>query len=184
MPFVSAFEKYAGMLPVLEAAKAIVERDIAEALAWRSGLDGSTPGPAYVRVQFSQAHSAEYPLLIIEPATDDGEPLGAGGIVQDMTLDCRIYITKALNSGDLQEKHADLTREIIRYYDATRMALLSAPDSDWREFFPASNDTSKFKLFATSAVFALVEEGKAAEVAGQCLRSVGFELRVGFIEAQ
>jgi hypothetical protein len=182
MPFVPAFDKWVGILPLQEAAKAIIEDNFTAALAWRCALDGSTPGSDYARIQFMQRHSADYPLLIIQAATETPLPLGTGGIQQAMIFDCEIFITKAITSGSLGEQTDELARETVRYLDATRMAFLSAADSEWLAEFPAGADAGKLKVWCSNVVFGQLEQSR--EVNGVYLHSVAFELQIRFIEAQ
>lgn len=182
MPFTPAFENFGGLLPILTAAKTIIERDFAEALVWRCGLDGSTPGDAYARVQLTQRHSQAYPLLIIQPATDTPTPLGSGGAQQAHVFDCEIFLTKAITSGNLSDAIDDLAKDLIRYYDATVAAFISAPDADWIADFPAGSEVGKLQPWCTNAVFGQLQQSR--EVNGLYLHSVAFELQVNLIEAQ
>jgi hypothetical protein len=182
MPFTPVFANWAGMLPIQEAAKAIIEADFVDALAWRCALDGSTPGDAYARIQFTQRHSQQYPLLIIQPATDTPEPLGSGGIRQAHVFDCEIFLTRAISTGNLGDAIDDLARDLVRYYDATVMAFLSAPDSDWVAEFPAGSEAGKLQPWCTNAVFGQLQQSR--EVNGLYLHSVAFELQVNLIESE
>lgn len=182
MPWTPAFPNFGGMLPIMEAARRIIDRDMTEALAWRSSLDGSTAGNPYARIQFTQRHSAAFPLLIIQPATDAPAPLGSGGLVQLMVFDIEIFVTAAIVSGDLGQGIDDLARTLQRYYDATRMAFLSAPDSDWFADFPANEEAGKIEPWCTNAVFGQLQQSR--EVNSEYLHSVAFELQLRFIEAQ
>lgn len=182
MAFSASFTTWAGLLPILEAAKAIVERDIEEALAWRSGLDASTAGSAYSRIQFTQRHSQVFPLLVIQPATSTPELLGAGGVRQRHVFDVEIYLTKSLTPATSAAGVEDLVRELVRYADATTMALMSASDADWAANLPDDADAGRFEVFCTNYVFGQLQQSR--EAAGEYLHSVAFELQVQLIEAQ
>lgn len=182
MPWAASFENWGGLLPILEAAKTILARDFADALAWRCDLDGSTPGSDYARIQFTQRHSAVYPLLVIQPATSTPERLGAGGVQQRHVFDVEIFLTKSLVAATSADGVDDLARELVRYYDATVMALMSAADSDWEASLPAGADVGKFDPWCTNAVFGQLEQSR--EVNGEYLHSVAFELQINVIEAQ
>lgn len=183
--FQPAFIDWSGPLPLIEAAKKMVVEKVGAALQWRANLDGSSPGKPYARVQLAQRFSDEYPLLIIQPATDVPERLGTGGVIHVMTFDCEIFVEKdcGIKNG---KKHADLiddmTRELVRLYDATRMVFLSAPDAVWREFFPADNDAGKFDPWCSNAVFG--ELTLSEERAGHYSRSAAFELLMRYSESQ
>lgn len=182
MPWAPAFPDWGGMLPIMEAAKTIIERDVADALAWRAGLDSSTAGLAFTRVQLTQRHSQAFPLLIIQPATNAPQALGTGGVQQQMVFDVEIFITKNAASGNPSDAIDELARELTRYYDATVMAFLSAPDSDWLANFPAGSDAGKIEPWCTNAVFGQLQQSR--EVNSEYLHSVAFELQLRFIEAQ
>lgn len=182
MAFVPTFTTWAGALPILEAAKTIIERDIEEALAWRSDLDASTPGSVYARTQFTQRHSQVFPLLVIQPATSTPTLLGAGGVRQVHVFDVEIYLTKSLTPATSATGVEDLVRELVRYADATMMAWMSAPDSDWSANLPADADVGRYEVFCTNFVFGQLEQSR--EVKGEYLHSVAFELQVSLIEAQ
>lgn len=183
MAFDPAFSYAVDPLNFLDAAGAIVERDIYDALQWRANLDGSEVLAKFKRIQLSQRHSQDYPLLIIQPATDTPTAIN-GGIAHQMTFDLEIFATKNIGGGDRQsDKIDDLTRELLRYYGATRQCLISAPDEDWAAFIPVGAKVgNKFEPFCTNAVFGELTE--ATEKAGLYCRSVAFELQLRFLEPQ
>jgi hypothetical protein len=174
------YPEYAGMLPILASAQEIIERDMGDALIWRFGVN--PVGDNYARIQNTQMHSSDYPLLIIQPATDDRDPLGVGGIVDRQVFDVEISLTRSIDSGDPIDGVNTLTRDLIRYYDATVMCFESAPGADWVSNFPGSEAQSKVQVSCTAAVFGEIQA--AREVAGLYLRSMGFQLQVRFIEGQ
>lgn len=180
MAFSPIYPNYAGMLPVLVSAQEIIERDMADALAWRFGVN--PVGDNYARIQNTQMHSADYPLLIIQPATDDRDPLGVGGILDRQVFDVEISLTRSVDSGDPVDAVSELTRDLIRYYDATVMCFESASGTDWTANFLTEDAQSKVQVACTSAVFGQLQE--AREIAGLYLRSMGFQLQVRFIEGQ
>lgn len=182
MPFAASFENWAGLLPILEAARTIVARDMADALAWRCALDASTPGDDYARIQFTQRHSQQFPLLVIQPSTSTPELLGAGGVRQRHVFDVEIYLTKSLTPATSSTGVEDLVRDLVRYGDATTMALMSAPDDDWASSLPIGADVGRFEVFCTNYVFGQLEQSKEAK--GEYLHSVAFELQVQLIEAE
>lgn len=181
MAFVPKYPNYAGILPIQEAAKGIIERDFEEALAWRCSLDGSTPGANYKRIQLSQRHSKEYPLLVIQTESSDPVPL-TGGIQQQHFFDCEIFVTKAVSTGNLADAVDELAKEITRYYDATFMAWESASQDDWQGNFPAGANASKLQVFCSDIVWSELERAK--EEAGLYSRSAAFQLVVKLIEAE
>lgn len=181
MAFVPKYPNYAGILPIQEAAKGIIARDFEEALAWRCSKDGSTPGPAYRRIQFSQRHSKEYPLLVIQTESSDPVPV-VGGIQQQHFFDCEIFVTKSVDGGNLGDAVDELSKEITRYYDATFMAWESASMEDWQGNFPADANVGKLKVFCSDIVWGELE--KAKEEAGMYSRSAAFQLQVKLIEAE
>lgn len=183
MAFDPVFNVWAGMLPIMNAAKRIIEDDFSAALAWRCALDSSTAGADYVRVQFSQAHSQNYPMLVIQPAQSIPDLLGTGGIQQRHVFDVEIFLTRAI-SGGIVDGINELSSDLVRYYDATVMAFLSATGAQWTASLPASHNVDEIKPFCTNAVFGQPIEGSARESAGQYMRSCAFELQVELIEGQ
>lgn len=181
MAFVPKFPNYAGILPIQEAAKGIIIRDFVEALAWRCELDGSTPGANYARIQLSQRHSKDYPLLVIQAESSDPLAL-TGGIKQQHFFDCEIFVTKSIGSGNHADAIDELSKEITRYLDATKMAWESASQEDWQGNFPADSNSGKVEVFCGDIVWGELE--KAKEEAGLYSRSVAFQLRVSLIEAE
>lgn len=180
MPFSAIYPDYAGMLPILASAQTIIETDMADALTWRFG---SNPvGANYARIQNTQMHSEDYPLLIIQPATDDRDPLGSGGVTDRQVFDVEISLTTSINNGNPIDAVNTLTRDLIRYYDATVMCFESAPATDWTTNFTSNTAQGKVQVSCTAANFGELQEAK--EVAGLYLRSMGFQLQVRFIEGQ
>lgn len=182
MPWQASFSTWAGLLPILEAARTIVARDMVDALAWRCALDASTPGDDYARIQFTQRHSQVFPLLVIQPSTSTPELLGAGGVRQRHVFDVEIYLTKSLTPTTSAAGVEDLVRDLVRYADATTMALMSAPDSDWTASLPTGADVGRFEVFCTNYVFGQLEQSK--ETKGEYLHSVAFELQIALTEAE
>jgi hypothetical protein len=182
MAWTPKYANRAGMIPVLQNAKAIVERDIGEALAWAFG--GGVPGDVFKRIQFTQRHSAEYPLLIIQAATDTPSELGTGGLLEKHVFDVEIFLTREISvSSNFADEVDALAEDLIRYYDATVMAFLSASASDWTASFPGGGvDAGKIRVFCTNAVFGQLQQ--AREVASKYLHSVAFELQVSLIESE
>ena len=74
-----------------------------------------------------------------------------------------------------------LAVDLLRWYDATVMAFLSAPPADWRANFPDDEAVSKLQVWCTNAVFGQLQE--ARETAGKYLHSVAFELQVKLLES-
>lgn len=183
MAFTPAWTNWGGLLPVMEAARSIIESDMAGALTWRSGLDGSTAGSTYARIQHTQRHSSQYPLLVIQPATDTPAPLGTGGARQAHVFDVEIYLTKSIATSTPGDAHDDLVKELIRYYDATVHAFMSATDAQWTAHYPDDSEAKngRIEVWCTNAVFGQLE--KAKEIAGLYLHSVAFELQVRLTEA-
>lgn len=175
--FTPIFPNLAGMIPLMAAAETIITEDFADALEWAYGA--ATPGPVYARIQNSQRHSSDYPLLILQPGTDNPAEIN-GGIQQDSIFDVEIFVTKDVNAGGSLVD--DLIRDLIRYYDATRMAWMSAGGARWRANFPAGEDASKIRISCSNANFgqALPQRTKG----GLYLYSVAFELRIQLTEAQ
>lgn len=183
MAFTPKITAYVGLLPLLRAAKKIIEDDFAAALIWRCSLDASTPGADYARIQTSQMHSRNFPLLTIQPAQDrPGENVDEG-IDQNETFEVAISLVRAITTGDPVAQIDAQTADLIRYYDATRWALESATDAQWRQFFPASANAGPVKVQCGEGVFRQLVEGSATESAGQYERSMDFELQVNFFEA-
>lgn len=182
MPWTAKYANRAGMIPVLQNAKTIIERDQAAALVWAFGA--ATPGANFARVQFTQRHSAEYPLLIIQAATDTPSELGTGGILEQHVFDVEIFLTREISVASSFADEVDtLAVDLIRYYDATVMAFLSASASDWTANFPNGGvDAGKVRVFCTNAVFGQLQQAK--ESAGKYLHSVAFELQVKLIESE
>lgn len=180
MAWTPAFGDWAGLLPVLRNAKAIIERDIAEALVWAYGPN-TPPATAYSRIQFTQRHSREYPLLVIQAATDTPKALGSGGVEQEHVFDVQIYLTREVSTATNFGGEVDaLAEDVIRFYDATVMAFLSASSSDWRANFP-NDGAGKVKVWCTNAVFGQLQV--STETGGKYLHDVAFELRVQLIES-
>lgn len=175
MAFNAKFDHWAGILPLLESARTIVERDFAEALTWR--YSPATPPASYARIQFTQRHSAQFPLLVLQPATSTPEAL-TGGVLQRHTFDCEIYLTSAAAASDDID---DLARDLVRYLDATTMVFLSAPASDWRANLP-NDDGGKVRVWCTNVVFGQLQQ--AVERNGLYLHSVAFELQIDLLEAE
>lgn len=181
MAFEPKYPTYAGMLPILEAARGIAGRDFVEALAWRCGLDGSTPGPDFKRIQLAQMHSREYPLLIVTPSDTDPEPLGVGGVKQTHVFTVELTIEKSIKVDDALPEHDNLVKELIRYADAAMMCWASAPSADWQLNFPG-NSQSKVQVSSRNFIYGPLLNSK--EEGGKYARSVTFELRVSLLESQ
>lgn len=177
MAFDPIFPNWAGILPILQNARTIIERDIEEALAWSFGA--STPGPVYSRIQYTQRHSRVYPLLVMQPATTTPEALN-GGVLQRHVFDCEIYLTRSIDSGNLSDEIDTLATDLIRYFDATMMCLLSAPASDWQT--DLSDGQGKVRVWCTNGVFGQLFQSREAK--GEYLHSMAFELQVDLIESE
>jgi len=183
MPWTPLFNNYAGMLPVLTAAKAIIERDQTDALAWSFGADPA--GPDFARIQTLQRFSRNYPLLIIQPARWSPDTLGAGGINQNHVFRVSIYCTKQLASGDPNDALEALTADLLRYFDAVCMAWWSAPSDDWYADFPGGVSDAgqgKVKIEFANGVFGNIETAVATN--GLYLLSMYFELQVSLTESE
>jgi hypothetical protein len=182
MPFDPLFPYWAGQLPVLQSARAIVERDFVDALAWRCSLDGSTEGDSYARIQHTQRHSEKYPLLIIQAAQSAPAAL-TGGVRQQYVFDCEIFLTRDVGTGNVGTLLDGLAADLIRYYDATVMCLLSADADDWTENFPTdSEDQGRPQVWCSNAIFGQLEESIARS--GLYMLSVAFELQVSLTESE
>lgn len=181
MAFNPIFPTYAGLLPILKAAKGIAERDFVEALAWRCDLDGSTPGPDFARVQLAQMHSAEYPLLIITPSDSDPEPLGVGGVKQTHIMAAEITVEKSITVDDAIPAHNALIEELIRYADAVMMVWQSATADDWQLNFPG-NSQGVVQVSCRNFIYGPILRSK--EEGGSYARSVAFELQVKLLESE
>lgn len=184
MAFTPQIAAYVGLLPLLKAAKKIIEDDFEDALAWRCSLDSSTPGENYARIQTSQMHSRNFPLLVIQPAQDrPGENVDQG-VDQNQFFDVSIHIVRAIGGTVPPVEQIDaMAAELIRYYEATRWAFECATEAQWREFFPSGARTDRLAVRCAEGVFGQLIEGSAKESAGQYERSMDFELQIKFIEA-
>src|SRR5262245_13530498 len=136
MAWIPRFPNWAGVLPLLQNAKFIVGRDIAEALVWAFGI--TTPGPVYKRIAFTQRHSQVYPLLVIQTATHTSSEL-VGGVVQQAIFDVEIFLTRAISGSNPSDEIDVLAQDLVRYYDATVMAFISAKAADWRRNFDGAD---------------------------------------------
>lgn len=183
MAFTPIFTSYSGMLPIMKAAKAILESDFLDALTWRAALDGASVGEDFARIQFSQMHSQKFPLCVIQPAQDLPQQI-TGGLQQRHIFDVEIFITRAINTGSQVDGINALAEDLIRYYDATVAALTSATDAQWIANLPSGANIGGIRPFCTNGVFGQIQEGSARETAGQYLRSVAFELQIQMVEAE
>lgn len=179
MAWEPVFPDYAGLLPVMQNAKFIIQRDIKDALAWAFGaLD---PGPEFVRIQYSQHVSAEYPMLVIQPATDAPVRI-IGGILQSAVFACEIHVTASIDGDNDPTAQTDtLTETLMRYMDATRLAFLSAPTQDWRRNFAPGN-VGKVETWVTNGVYGQLADSEVID--STYLRSVAFELQLKFTESE
>ena len=181
MPWNPVYPDIAGMLPVLKNAHRIVNRDIVDALAWAFGVN--PPGAAYVRIQNSQHHSEEYPLFIFQPAAGNPSRIGNGGINQEWVFDCEIFVTKSIDASENFDVAIEtLTEDVIRYYDATTMVLLSAPLQDWIYQFPEPTKAGTVDVWCSQIIFGQIEDSE--EKSGLYLRSVAFETTVKLLESK
>lgn len=187
MPFAPAFSKFVGILPLQNAALEIIADNFLDALGWRRALDASTGTTNYARRQKTVQHSdPKFPALFVQIATESSELLGTGGITYERIFEVQIWLSQAISGGSITDGVNALSDELIRYYDATCMAWLSAPDSEWAQFFPAGSAGKIGNLIirCTDAVFGQTQQGEAAEVAGQYARSVSFELVIKVTEVE
>lgn len=184
MPFSPIFTVYAGMLPIMEAAKTILEDDFLDALTWRCALDGSTVGADFARIQFSQMHSQKFPLCVIQPAQSIPANPGTGYIQQRHIFGVEIYCTRAISSGSQTDGANELTKDLCRYLDAVEMAFLSATGAQWTANLPTDHNVDAVRPFCTNFVFGQLTAGSARETAGQYLRSAAFELQVSLMEGE
>lgn len=184
MPFEPLFTNYIGMLPFLTAAKAIIESDFEDALAWRCGLDGSTPGDNYAAVQFSHMHSEVFPLLVIQPGASNPDYATTGGMRQAHIFEAEIFITRPIGAGDPVAQFNAMAADLVRYLDATMWAFMAATLTQWQADLPAGANYGKLAVSCTDIVFGELIKGSEKESAGQYERSVAFELHVDLREAQ
>lgn len=180
MAFTPNHPTYAGLLPIQEAAKGIIERDFVEALAWRCGLDGSTPGENFARVQLMPMHSREFPLLVIRAVTSDPEPI-TGGKAQNHTLIAEISLVKEVAGTNPVGQVDDLAKEVTRYSDAAMMAWESAPSDDWQGNFP-DDSQGKVRVFCRNFIYGSLLTAK--EEAGKYAASIAFEVSVQLLESE
>lgn len=169
---------YAGMLPVLQNARAIIERDIGDALAWAFGAN--PVGPTFARIQFTQRHSDVWPLLTIEPVDIDFVEI-AGGLQLVHTFACAIYLTAEISKGNLSAVIDKLPQDAIRYFDAVMMCFLSAPAADWRTNM--ASDQGKITVSIGDVTFGPLLQGEK-EADGKYLKSVFFGLEVSLTESE
>lgn len=177
MAWSPAYPNLAGVLPILQNARAIIEQDFADALAWAYGVNES--GGPYARIQYTQRHSQAFPLLVIQPATSSPAATGQGGVLQSHVFDVEIYLTRAISAGNPSDSIDQLPQDLIRYLDATMMAFLSAPASAWRTNL--GTDQGAVGIWCTNIVFGQLQQAK--EAAGNYLHSVAFELQVDLLES-
>ena len=178
MPFEPRFPNYCGMLPVLQNARAIIERDIADALEWAYGIN--KPGAPFVRVQYTQRHSDVFPLLTIEPGDIDFVEID-GGLQLVHTFACAIYLTAEISKGNLSAAIDQLPQDVLRYFDAVMMCFLSAPAADWRQNM--TSDQGKVTVSIGDVTFGPLQQGQK-EADGKYFHSVFFGLEVSLTESE
>lgn len=178
MPWEPRFPNYAGILPILQNAKAIITRDIADALAWAYGTN--TPGEAFKRIQFTQHHSDVYPLLTIEPANTDFNEID-GGVELIHTFACSIYLVREKSARESWDAVDMLPQDVIRYLDATMMCFISASSSDWR--VNLTSDQGKVTISIGEITLGPLQQGQK-ESDGKYFHSALFGLEVSLTESQ
>lgn len=179
MAFDPVYGVYVGMLPIQEAAAQIISDDFVDALAWRCGLDGSTPGADLARVQFINTHSRQYPALIIHAGESRPSLLGTGGIEQFHIFECELFIAKSIDAGGVTTAANDLERELHRYFDAAAQAFASADANRWMQFAPDGANVDRVRVSFANVVF-----GNLLESNGLYRHSLAFELQVRLIEGE
>jgi len=178
MPWTPRFTNYAGILPILQNARTIIERDIVAALAWSYG--SNPPGETFARIQFTQRHSDVFPLLTIEPAGTEFSEI-VGGIELVHTFACSVYLTQAVSSGNLSQVIDALPQNVIRYVDAVMMCFLSASPTDWRANM--GSDQGKVTVSIGEITLGPLQEGQK-EAAGKYFHSGLFGLQVSLTESE
>lgn len=177
MPFDPIFTNYAGMLPILQNARTIIERDIEAALSWSYGVN--PPGEKFKRIQYVDRHSGRYPQLSIEPALSDPTWI-TGGVQQVHTFDCTISLLRSIDGGVLSDEIDQLPQDLIRYLDATLMVFMSAPGADWR--VNLTSEQGKVEVQVQSIDFGRSVE--SIERKGQYFSNVSFQLVVSLTESE
>lgn len=182
MPFTPLFPLLAGQLPLLLNARRIIEADMKDALEWAYGT--AEPGPVYERIQFSTRHSRSFPLLIIQPAGNNAGLYEQGGVDQQHSFAVSIFLSDTDETNDDQAgRISKLTEALIRYYDATMMAFISATPAQWRQGFPGSGaEQGGVKVTVRNAIYGQIAQPR--EEAGVYIRSVTFELFIRLTESR
>jgi hypothetical protein len=178
MPWTPRFANYAGILPILQNARTIIERDIDDALTWSYG--SNPPGDTFARIQFTQRHSDVYPLLTIEPAGTEFNEI-TGGVELVHTFAVSIFLTAAISKGNLSQVIDELPQNVIRYIDAVTMCFMSASPADWR--VNLVSDQGKVTVSIGEITLGPLQEG-LKEAAGKYFHSGLFGLTVGLTESE